>query len=129
MVHSKTVASAADLSAPTVARQFYGFTALQIAPSAHAKGSYFSRTGCAPFSCSICWMPDAARCAVLAPLELGGQVKFGSNVQWQAWPGEPAVDSQRSAAFYADVRKCCSPPTLRPLAAQLRWHASPTAGP
>ena len=74
MVHSKTVASAADLSAPTVARQFYGFTALQIAPSAHAKGSYFSRTGCAPFSCSICWMPDAARCAVLAPLELGGQV-------------------------------------------------------
>ena len=38
-------------------------------------------------------------------IDLGGQAKFGPDVQWVESPDDLLVDPSRSAAFYAEVRK------------------------
>ena len=38
-------------------------------------------------------------------LDMGGQAKFGPDVQWVSSPEDLAVDPARGDAFYAEVRK------------------------
>ena len=38
-------------------------------------------------------------------IDLGGQAKFGPDVQWVDSPDDLVVDSARGDAFYAEVRK------------------------
>ncbi len=75
-------------------------------PPAHfAKGNYFTLAGRAPFSRLIYPVPEAAGLGVHLTLDLGGQAKFGPDVQWVDAPDDLVVDPTRGDGFYAEVRK------------------------
>src|ERR1700729_1311348 len=75
-------------------------------PTAHyAKGNYFVLAGRAPFSRLIYPVPEAAGLGVHLTLDLGGQAKFGPDVQWVDSPDDLVVDPVRGDGFYAEVRK------------------------
>ena len=105
VLRASTVVNAAGLHAQTLARQFIGLGPQYVPASHYAKGNYFSLAGRSPFSHLIYPVPEAAGLGVHATLDLGGQVKFGPDVQWVASPTDLDVDSTRGEAFYAEVRK------------------------
>jgi L-2-hydroxyglutarate oxidase LhgO len=78
----------------------------------YAKGNYFTLSGRSPFGRLIYPAPDpAAHLAGLGvhlTIDLGGQAKFGPDVEWIESldaPGAWVVDPRRGDAFYAEVRK------------------------
>lgn len=101
----KSVVNAAGLAAPLLARRFEGLPADSVPGAWYAKGSYFTLAGRAPFSRLIYPVPEAAGLGVHLTLDLGGQAKFGPDVQWVASPNELVVDPARGDGFYAEVRK------------------------
>lgn len=104
-LQARTVVNAAGLHAPALAARFAGLDPTHV-PTAHfAKGSYFTLTGKAPFSRLIYPVPEAAGLGVHLTLDLGGQAKFGPDVQWVASADDLLVDPARGEAFYAEVRK------------------------
>jgi L-2-hydroxyglutarate oxidase LhgO len=101
----RSVVNAAGLGAPALARRFEGLPASAV-PTAHfAKGNYFTLAGRAPFSRLIYPVPEAAGLGVHLTLDLGGQAKFGPDVQWVDSPDDLVVDPRRGESFYAEVRK------------------------
>jgi L-2-hydroxyglutarate oxidase LhgO len=100
-----SVVNAAGLAAPRLARQFEGLPAAAVPEAWFAKGSYFTLAGRAPFSRLIYPVPEAAGLGVHLTLDLGGQAKFGPDVQWVASPDDLVVDPARGEGFYAEVRK------------------------
>jgi len=100
-----SVVNAAGLAAPLLARQFDGLPAAAVPGAWFAKGSYFTLAGRAPFSRLIYPVPEAAGLGVHLTLDLGGQAKFGPDVQWVASPDDLVVDPARGEGFYAEVRK------------------------
>lgn len=99
------VVNAAGLSAPAVARRLAGLAPEQVPGSYFAKGNYFTLAGRSPFDRLIYPVPEAAGLGVHLTLDLGGQAKFGPDVQWVDSADDLAVDPQRGDAFYAEVRK------------------------
>lgn len=104
-ISARTVVNAAGLHAPVLARQFEGLSAVHVPQAAYAKGNYFTLSGRAPFSHLIYPVPEAAGLGVHLTLDLGGQAKFGPDVQWVEGPEDLVVDASRSETFYAEVRK------------------------
>ncbi|WP_399677093.1 NAD(P)/FAD-dependent oxidoreductase [Xenophilus sp.] len=101
----RSVVNAAGLGAPALARRFDGLDPRHV-PAAHwAKGSYFTLAGRSPFSRLIYPVPEAAGLGVHLTLDLGGQAKFGPDVQWVDSPDDLEVDPSRADGFYAEVRK------------------------
>lgn len=100
-----TVVNAAGLVAPLLARRFEGLPADSVPTAYFAKGSYFTLAGRAPFQRLIYPVPEAAGLGVHLTLDLGGQAKFGPDVQWVASPDDLVVDAARGEGFYAEVRK------------------------
>ncbi len=75
-----------------------------------AKGSYFRLAGRAPFSHLIYPAPEPGGLGVHLTLDMGGQARFGPDVEWLAEETGPEaidyrVDITRSQAFYAAVRQ------------------------
>lgn len=100
-----TVVNAAGLTAPLLARRFEGLPQSSV-PQAHfAKGNYFTLAGRAPFERLIYPVPEAAGLGVHLTLDLGGQAKFGPDVQWVDSPADLVVDPRRGEGFYAEVRR------------------------
>ena len=102
---AKTVVNAAGLHAPALARRFAGLPPALIPKEYFAKGNYFSLSGKAPFQRLIYPVPEAAGLGVHLTLDLGGQAKFGPDVQWVPDASDLVVDPQRGSGFYAEVRK------------------------
>ena len=102
---ARTVINAAGLNAPQVASRFKGLDARHVPPTFWAKGNYFSLNGKSPFNRLIYPVPQAAGLGVHLTIDLGGQAKFGPDVEWVASPDDLLVDPGRSHAFYAEVRK------------------------
>ncbi|MFT4266582.1 MAG: NAD(P)/FAD-dependent oxidoreductase [Xenophilus sp.] len=101
----RTVVNAAGLAAPALARRFEGLDARHV-PCAHwAKGSYFTLAGRSPFRRLVYPVPEAAGLGVHLTLDLGGQARFGPDVQWVDSPDDLAVDPARGQGFYAEVRR------------------------
>ena len=101
----RVLVNAAGLSAVPMARAMAGLNP-DLLPQAHyAKGNYFTLAGKAPFSRLIYPVPEAAGLGVHLTLDLGGQAKFGPDVQWVSDPTDLQVDPSRGDAFYAEVRK------------------------
>jgi L-2-hydroxyglutarate oxidase LhgO len=102
---ANTVVNAAGLQAPALAARFEGLASHYV-PQAHfAKGNYFTLAGRSPFSRLIYPVPEAAGLGVHLTIDLGGQARFGPDVQWVDDPQDLAVDPARGDAFYAEVRK------------------------
>jgi L-2-hydroxyglutarate oxidase LhgO len=108
-LQARTVVNAAGLQAPALASRFAGLDAAWVPQSFYAKGNYFTLAGRSPFSRLIYPVPEpAAHLAGLGvhlTIDLGGQAKFGPDVQWVDSPDDLLVDAARGDAFYAEVRK------------------------
>jgi L-2-hydroxyglutarate oxidase LhgO len=102
---ARTVVNAAGLQAPALAARFAGLDPQHVPQAFYAKGNYFTLATRAPFSHLIYPVPQAAGLGVHLTLDLGGQAKFGPDVQWVESPDDLTVDSARGEAFYAEVRK------------------------
>lgn len=74
-----------------------------------SKGSCFTLAGRSPFECLVCPAPEPdnhlAGLGVHLTIDLGGQAKFGPDVQWTDDPADLQVDPDRGDAFYAEVRR------------------------
>ncbi|MGH6637450.1 MAG: NAD(P)/FAD-dependent oxidoreductase [Polaromonas sp.] len=104
-LQANTVVNAAGLQAQALARRFAGLAAQFVPPSHYAKGSYFTLSGRSPFARLIYPVPEAAGLGVHLTIDLGGQAKFGPDVQWVSSHDDLVVDPARGEAFYAQVRK------------------------
>lgn len=104
-LQARTVVNAAGLQAQHLASRFAGFPAQHVPPSHYAKGNYFTLPGRSPFSRLIYPVPEAAGLGVHLTIDLGGQAKFGPDVQWVESPDDLVVDPKRGDGFYAEVRK------------------------
>jgi L-2-hydroxyglutarate oxidase LhgO len=103
------VVNSASLHACALARRFEGLEARFIPREFFAKGNYYSLAGRAPFTRLIYPAPADAWLGVHLTLDLGGQAKFGPDIEWLAVETpeqiDYAVDPARADAFYAEVRR------------------------
>ncbi len=104
-VRARTVVNAAGLQAPALARRILGLDAAHIPPAYFAKGSYFALRGGSPFSRLVYPVPEPGGLGVHLTLDLGGQARFGPDVQWVQSPDDLQVETQRAQAFYAAIRR------------------------
>lgn len=102
---ARCVVNAAGLHAVALAQRTEGLDKSLLPQASYAKGNYFTLVGKAPFSRLIYPVPEAAGLGVHLTLDLGGQAKFGPDVQWVDDPADWQVDPRRGDAFYAEVRK------------------------
>lgn len=96
--------NAAGLHAPFVARHIHGMPPDRVPTEYFAKGNYFTLAGRSPFSRLIYPVPVPGGLGVHLTMDLGGQAKFGPDVEWIDTI-DYTVDPQRSDSFYAAVRK------------------------
>ena len=93
---ARTVVNAAGLHAPALAARTQGLDARHV-PTAHfAKGNYFTLAGRAPFGRLIYPVPEPGGLGVHLTLDLGGQAKFGPDVQWVESADDYVVDAARA---------------------------------
>jgi len=106
---ARTLVNAAGLHACDLARCIDGLDPRHVPTPHYAKGNYFTLAGRAPFQHLIYPAPEPdkhlAGLGVHLTLDLGGQAKFGPDVQWVDGPDDLQVDPRRSDAFYAEVRR------------------------
>jgi L-2-hydroxyglutarate oxidase LhgO len=94
----------AGLDASGVADAVHGLDPALVPRTRYAKGNYFVLAGRAPFSRLIYPAPHAHGLGVHLTIDLGGQARFGPDVEWIDEPRYD-VDGARAAGFYAEIRK------------------------
>lgn len=104
------IVDAAGLAAQDVARGIEGYPAAAIPAQRLAKGHYFALAGRAPFSRLVYPTPVDGGLGVHLTLDLGGQARFGPDVEWlpegtRETDLDYTVDAGRRAAFEASVRR------------------------
>ena len=98
------VVNAAGLHAPAVAASIAGMPRQMVPTAYYARGNYFTLTGRAPFSRLIYPVPEPGGLGVHLTLDLGGQARFGPDVEWIDGI-DYAVDPRRADVFYDAVRR------------------------
>ena len=108
-IQTKLLINCAGLSAPALAQKIEGLSKDLIPKAYFAKGNYFSLSGKSPFSHLIYPIPEPGGLGVHLTLDMGGQAKFGPDVEWLDIDDESqinyTVDQGRGDSFYAAVRK------------------------
>lgn len=104
-LQARSLVNAAGLNAPLLAARLQGFPQQLVPRAFYAKGNYFTLSGRAPFSRLIYPVPEAAGLGVHLTLDMGGQAKFGPDVQWVKSASDLQVDPARADAFYAEIRR------------------------
>lgn len=106
---ARSVVNAAGLFACNLARRTQGLDPLHVPHAWYAKGNYFTLSGRTPFSRLIYPAPEPDRhltgLGVHLTIDLGGQAKFGPDVQWIDSPHDLDVDPSRAGSFYAEIRR------------------------
>jgi L-2-hydroxyglutarate oxidase LhgO len=102
------VVNAAGIFARDIAARIEGFPAAHIPQAWFAKGSYFSLAGRSPFGRLVYPVPEPGGLGVHLTIDLGGQARFGPDVEWLQG-GDPSafdydVDPHRADRFYAAIR-------------------------
>ncbi len=100
----RLLVNAAGLQAPLVAGAIQGLSSHFVPTPFLAKGNYFVLEGRAPFSRLIYPVPVPGGLGVHLTLDMGGQAKFGPDVQWVDTV-DYTVDPARADSFYAAVRR------------------------
>jgi L-2-hydroxyglutarate oxidase LhgO len=101
----KLLVNSAGLYAPALAGQLAGMPADKVPPAFYAKGNYFTLAGRSPFSRLIYPVPVPGGLGVHLTIDLGGQARFGPDVEWVSSPRDYEVDPKRGQGFYAAVRR------------------------
>lgn len=108
-LETKYLINCAGLSAPAIAAKIEGLQNQYIPKAYFAKGNYFSLSGKSPFSRLIYPVPEPGGLGVHLTLDMGGQAKFGPDVEWLDIDREEqinyTVDKDRGQKFYAAVRQ------------------------
>ena len=108
-IQTKMLINCAGLSAPALAQTIEGLSKDLIPKAYFAKGNYFSLSGKSPFSHLIYPIPEPGGLGVHLTLDMGGQAKFGPDVEWLDIDEESqinyTVDPRRGEGFYAAVRQ------------------------
>ncbi|HYF56160.1 MAG TPA: FAD-dependent oxidoreductase, partial [Salinarimonas sp.] len=100
----RTLVNAAGLHAPDLARTLQGFPEAYVPRPHLAKGTYFGLVGVrAPFRRLVYPVPEPGGLGIHATIDLGGQVRFGPDVQWIDRV-DYSVDASRRPAFEAAIR-------------------------
>jgi L-2-hydroxyglutarate oxidase LhgO len=102
-LQARTVINCAGLQAQAVARTLEGLAAGWIPPLYLAKGNYFVLRGKCPFSHLIYPVPEEAGLGTHLTLDVGGQCRFGPDVEWVDHI-DYAVDPRRADGFYTAIR-------------------------
>jgi len=100
----RLVVNSAGLHAPALARKIVGMPSDRIPPAYYAKGNYFTLAGRSPFSRLIYPVPVPGGLGVHITVDMGGQAKFGPDVEWID-AIDYTVDPHRADKFYAAVRR------------------------
>jgi L-2-hydroxyglutarate oxidase LhgO len=106
-VRADIVINCAGLHAVHVANQIDGLDKQTIPTAYYAKGNYYSLACKAPFSHLIYPVPEPGGLGVHLTLDLGGQARFGPDVEWldnTAGSLDYTVDPRRADKFYRDIR-------------------------
>jgi L-2-hydroxyglutarate oxidase LhgO len=100
----RLVVNSAGLHAPALARSIQGMPTQLVPTAYYAKGNYFSLAARAPFSRLIYPVPVPGGLGVHLTIDLGGQARFGPDVEWVE-ELDYAVDPRRADGFYEAVRR------------------------
>ncbi|NMG54468.1 FAD-dependent oxidoreductase [Aromatoleum aromaticum] len=103
-LRARWVINASGLDAVALGHRLSGPTAEDLPRAWFARGVYFALSGKAPFSRLIYPIPEPGGLGVHLTLDLGGQAKFGPDVEWIDTPAYD-VDPARAQRFYAAIRK------------------------
>ena len=102
---ARTVVNSAGLGAPALAALIKGLPSEHVPTAYFAKGNYFSLSGVrAPFRHLIYPVPEQAGLGIHATIDLGGQVRFGPDVEWVERP-HYEVDPARAEKFSDSIRR------------------------
>lgn len=100
----RLLVNSAGLHAPGLAKRIQGMPQERVPTAYYAKGNYFTLSGRSPFSRLIYPVPVPGGLGVHLTVDLGGQARFGPDVEWIDHI-DYTVDPARSESFYAAVRK------------------------
>ncbi len=99
------VVNAAGLHAPALARLIDGMPDAAIPRPYFAKGNYFALTGVkSPFKHLIYPVPEQAGLGIHATIDLGGQTRFGPDVEWVT-KITYEINPDRAGTFYQSIRQ------------------------
>jgi L-2-hydroxyglutarate oxidase LhgO len=103
-IKTSVLVNSAGLRAPSVAKSIEGYPR-QMAPGEfYAKGNYYSLTRRSPFSRLVYPVPEPGGLGVHVTLDMGGQARFGPDVEWVDRISYD-VDPRRAERFYAAIRR------------------------
>jgi L-2-hydroxyglutarate oxidase LhgO len=102
-----TLINCAGLWAPQLAAGIAGLDQDAVPAPYFAKGNYYSLAGSSPFSRLVYPVPEPGGLGVHLTLDLGGQARFGPDVEWISPLDNTidyTVDPRRADAFYREIR-------------------------
>ena len=100
---ARIVVNSAGLHAPDLAARFEGLRRERLPKPYYCKGNYFTLSGARPFSRLVYPVPEQAGLGVHVTIDLGGQVRFGPDVEWVDGI-DYDVDPKRAEVFYDAIR-------------------------
>ena len=103
-ITTRLLVNSAGLAAPALAAGMEGFPKAHVPKAYLAKGNYFSLVGRTPFSRLIYPVPEPGGLGVHLTLDMGGQARFGPDVEWIERM-DYEVDPARALGFYAAIRR------------------------
>ncbi|HEY0181207.1 MAG TPA: NAD(P)/FAD-dependent oxidoreductase [Rhodopila sp.] len=103
-VRCRLLINSAGLHAPALAGRIEGMPRDRVPTAYYAKGNYFTLSGRSPFSRLIYPVPVPGGLGVHLTVDLGGQARFGPDVEWIETI-DYTVDPSRADGFYAAVRR------------------------
>jgi len=106
-ITANIVVNGAGLSAIKLARLIEGLDASHIPDDYYCKGNYFTLGAKAPFSHLIYPVPEKAGLGVHLTLDMGGQARFGPDVEWlnNGDDIDYEVNPSRGDIFYDAIRR------------------------
>jgi len=109
VLRARSVVNAAGLYACSLGAATEGLAQHHVPRPQYAKGNYFTLSGRAPFLHLIYPAPEPqahlAGLGIHLTLDLGGQARFGPDVQWVDSPADLEVDAGRAQLFEQEVRQ------------------------